>query len=241
MFYIIDNKKSVQAIEKIATGLKVWYSDGTSEDLLLEGSSEGSSVNVIDNLTSNSTTEALSANQGRLLNNKIPAKCITNLSEDTWNDGIGISWSDGDYSRMWVSNIPTIAKTLKNYNIEDNGTIFINTTNAGSMTITPPYITDISLEQDTGVLKITKANNTTYKEIDLKSYIQSITTLQNISLNEGNYTQYYKIVDNENVEITKEEFDSLQHTTKYFKEVEGEVIEITEEEFNNLSIEKTIK
>lgn len=241
MFYIIDNKKSVQAIEKIETGLKVWYTDGTSEDLLLGGSSGGSSVNVIDNLTSNSTTEALSANQGRLLNNKIPAKCITNLSEDAWNDGIGINWSDGSYSRMWVYNIPTIAKTLKKVNIADNGVITINTTNSGSQTITPPYITDISLEQDIGVLKITKANNTTYKEIDLKSYIQSITTLQNISLNEGNYTQYYKIVDNKNVEITKEEFDSLQYTTKYFKEVEGEVVEITEEEFNNLSIEKTMK
>lgn len=199
------------------------------------GSGESSTVNIIDNLLSTSTTDVLSANQGRILNQKIPAKCITGLSEDTWNNGIGISWSDGDYSRMFVNNIPTIANTLRRLDIEENGVISIYTTNAGNKTVIPPYTTDINLEQETGILRITKANNTISKEIDLKSYIQSIIAeTQGISLvdsNQGNYTQYYKIVDNNKILITKEEFDELQYLNKYYKELEGELIEITEEEF----------
>ena len=102
MFYIIDNQKSVQAIEKITGGIKVWYSDNTSEIIELSGGSGESNINVIDNLESTSTTDALSANQGKILNDKIPKKTITKLAEDTMNDGIGIWWSNGDYERMYI-------------------------------------------------------------------------------------------------------------------------------------------
>lgn len=239
MFYIIDNKKTVQAIEKIETGLKVWYSDGTSEDLLIDSGSGGNAVNIVDNLISTSITDALSANQGRLLNNKIPSKCIVELREDTMNDGIGIDWSDGTYSRMFIYNIPTISKAIRRLDVEDDGNISIYTVSSGSKVITPPYTTDISLEQDTGVLRITKANNIIFKEIDFKNYIQSvITETQGLSLTETDFTKYYKIINGDKVTITEEEFNKLQHNVKYFKELDSEMIEVTEEEFYNTNTEK---
>lgn len=200
----------------------------------MQGGSGGSStVNVIDNLISTSATDALSANQGKILNEKIPAKCITGLTVDTWNNGIGITFNNGTYERMFVDNIPTIANTLKRVEVSDIGVISTIAVNSGTKTITPPYITDVNLDQATGILKITKANDTVLKEIDLKSYIKSIIAeTQGISnYSQNNYTQYYKIVNDNKIEITEEEFNNLQHIIKYYKEVEGKLIEVTEEEF----------
>lgn len=239
MFYIIDNKKTVQAIEKIETGLKVWYTDGVSEDLVISNSSGSNNVNIVDNLISTSTIDALSANQGRILNNKIPNKCVVGLDEDVWNDGIGIYWSDGTYSRMFIYNIPTISKAIRRLDVEDDGTISVYTVNSGSKVITPPYTTDISLEQETGVLRVTKANNTIFKEIDFKNYIQSvISQTQGLNLSEIDFTKYYKVINGDNIAITEKEFNELQHNIKYFKELNNETIEITEEEFHNTNTEK---
>ncbi len=239
MFYIIDNQKSVQAIEKITGGIKVWYSDNTSEIIELSGGSGGSNINVIDNLESTSTTDALSANQGKILNDKIPKKTITKLAEDTMNDGIGIWWSNGDYERMYIKNTPTVKKCL--YKIEglNDGTVKqykIDNLN-GSGTYANAYMYSIynAILGDDGVLSL-KRGNRTQIDIDFNKIVaNSINTLNNVKNYENvNPISYYKTVDNNKIEITEEEFNNMPSIIKYYKTVDGIEIEITEEEFNNI-------
>ena len=78
-----------------------------------------SSTTVIDNLTSASTTDALSANQGKLLNEK-----ITNLSiYSTEETNTGKIWIDGKdiYRKCFFVEIPTFSsnKYTFNHNIEN--------------------------------------------------------------------------------------------------------------------------
>lgn len=201
------------------------------------GGNAGVTINVVDSLTSTSTTDALSANQGRLLNDKIPTKTITKMIEDNMNDGIGIRWSDGKYERISVRNIPTIAKSLRLIRIGNNGELTYTANNNNTVTIATPFICDIDLNSKDGNLNLTKGNNTV-KTINLKSYIQSL-IIGAEALNVDNFIHYYKIKDNEKIEITEDEFNNLQCEVKYFKELNGEMIEVTEEEFNKTESEES--
>ena len=74
-------------------------------------------ITVIDNLTSTSTTDALSANQGKILNDKITSINTYSTSETN----TGKKWKDGkDIYRKIIelSNIPA-STTEYSYNVEN--------------------------------------------------------------------------------------------------------------------------
>ena len=209
MFYIVDNKKTVKLIEKIDTGLKIWYTDNTHEEIALSLDGNGNGDSSIE----------------------IP-KHVSSIKEDIMNDGIGVTYSDGEYERVYVKNTPTIAKSIKLLNIDTKGQILLTLNNFNLVTKTTPYIYNVELDTAKGELIYYHGNNT-IKSINIKDYISSLITPITTYNNEI-YIHYYKIEDNNKIEITEEEFNNLQCITKYFKEVDGKMIEITEEEFNSL-------
>lgn len=88
----VKMSNSLNAIRRTVTGYSVTNAsigaeklkDGVLEsvvqqavDIMPQYSDPGARTTVVDNLTSTSTTEALSANQGRILNSKIPFSTIT--------------------------------------------------------------------------------------------------------------------------------------------------------------------
>ena len=56
---------------------------------------DGNQVNVVDNLESNSTTDALSAAQGKALNEKIGAKVVITSDDTTPPDDHSVLWVHG--------------------------------------------------------------------------------------------------------------------------------------------------
>lgn len=79
------------------------------------GTTEPSLVNVVDNLTSTSTTDALSANMGRELNEKI--KNIDVLEEYSTEEKVIGKWVDGEilYEKTFITTSKTIDLSGLNY------------------------------------------------------------------------------------------------------------------------------
>ena len=237
MFYIVDNKKTVQVIEKIEKGLKVYYTDGTSEEIELSiGSSAGgnsgggSSIKVIDNLDSKSPTDALSANQGYLLGKRIPPQFVKNVTVDEMNNGLGIWYSDGKYHRLMLEKIPMVGRAFSTFRPMPDGEIRIGSLGGKEIKVKLPYTMDVDLDTSKGLLKVKKGNEDLVKEINLKEYIeQLISEPKTVDTSDIEFTKYY----NKGEEISEDEFKRLSTSIKYYNNVEGELIEVDEEEYFN--------
>lgn len=162
----------------------------------------------------------------------IPAKVATKIEADTINDGIGVTYSDADYQVVRVSGLPTISKSVKLINFNPNGNMLISLNNSDLVTKETPYLYDVVLDEVLGNLNF-KHSNTLTKSIQLKSYIESVVTAMSTGLSvlsQEDFTKYYKIVDDIQVEITKEEYETFECGTKYYKLINGEYVEVTDVE-----------
>lgn len=157
-------------------------------------------------------------------------KYISKLKEDTMNDGIGITYSNGDYERMFVKNIPTIAQCLYKLEGRTDGTIRTHTikNKNGNSTYTDakmPYFYNATLEE--GVLSLITGKDTQI-DIDFNTIVSNVIAK---SRNSDNAIKYYKNENGEKIEITKQEFNDIKPTTEYHKEVDGISLPISEKEF----------
>jgi len=198
------------------------------------GNAGATSINIIDNLTSKSTTEALSANQGRILNEKIPDRMVKNIwLSDFWRC-IVINWTQGQDTKIAFGSVDGIAKSINTITPNVDGTLNLRNYDKNVSKITTPYIHNADLNAENGTLTFNKGDNT-IKTIDLKGYIQSVITGAKTT-KESDFTHYYKLENGKKIEITEDEFNQSQCHVKYFKEIDNELIEVTEEEF--FTIEK---
>lgn len=198
----------------------------------------GSSINVIDDLLSESTTDALSANQGRVLNEKIPTKIVTDIKNDTLNGRLYTTFNNGEDFSLYYRKIPFLDTSLQSIKVTDafgywnNGIISYGTLNSKWTHIYNSFIYGVSFEN--GILELVSANGNIV--IDINNYIESKinSTLGKTNLlNEENYIHYYKnnVLDGEKIEVTEDEYNNSECLIKHYKEVDGDLIEITEEEF----------
>lgn len=148
-----------------------------------------SSVNVVDNLNSLSTIDALSANQGRILNEK---KLIQELSVDKWNNGLGIRFTDGDYMRLQIENIPTIANTLWKVQMTEKNELDVTLTNRDRYQISMPFIVGIDKDID-GNLVFTRGNGNIITVTFADGKVNTVVETQPI-LNIAEHT-YFKLTE----------------------------------------------
>lgn len=103
---------------------------------VIGGSGGGSTIQVIDNLTSSSTTAALSANQGRLLNQRLQSVKFGSAYTDYVPVYLGsTSYNLSRYGHTH-SQYLTSHQTIHSLNLIVNGTTYTYTPNSGSKTVT---------------------------------------------------------------------------------------------------------
>lgn len=103
---------------------------------VIGGSGGGSSVQVIDNLTSSSTTAALSANQGRLLDQRLQNVRFGSVYTDYVQVYLGsTSYNLSRYGHTH-SQYLTSHQTIYSLKLTVNGTTYTYTPNSGSKTVT---------------------------------------------------------------------------------------------------------
>lgn len=131
MFYVDDNGNLHTSYNIVSDGEITAFANGNGTNS--GGSGTTTSINVVDNLLSTSTTSALSANQGRILNEKIDGVNNNNHTHNNFNviesitaENI-IAWNEAVNN----SHTHSTSKNIEVYNliIGNYGGIKENTTN----------------------------------------------------------------------------------------------------------------
>lgn len=155
------------------------------------------------------------------------AKTVKSIRQDVWNDGLWVDYTDDSWGLVKINELSTITRTIIKVESTDTGKIKSTYHNETITENDTPFFYDINLDIETGMINYSKGNNT-IKAIDIKSYIQSLITAT-VSLSENDFTHYYKIVSDEKIEITKEEYYSIKNDPKYYEMVDGELMEVIPE------------
>ena len=111
---------------------KVWKTDNDGNPAWRDES--GAGFSVIDNLTSTSTTDALSANQGKVLNEKFP-KIKTNMSISS----ISANSTQTLKQLGFYGSKGAFLIALQRDSALDGGSLYIFRDNGTTQTITPIY------------------------------------------------------------------------------------------------------
>ncbi len=101
---IKDKPEAILSAENIIAGDNVTVTTN-GNDVTISTSGGGSDVNVVDNLTSTSTTSALSANQGRVLKSAVDGKSATSHASTSTTYGVGTASNYGHVKL--VNNLTT--------------------------------------------------------------------------------------------------------------------------------------
>lgn len=159
--------------------------------------SETPSVTVEDTLDSTSTTNALSANQGRVLNSKIPTTTVKKIGADGMNNGLGVWYNNGNYERVMLSAIPDVGGAVKKVAINENNQLQVQKVDNTFITTDLPFIVNVE-KGENGELILSRANGNKITITFAGGVVESVTETQPV-LNIATYNIY--TIDN-NGELT---------------------------------------